>query len=126
MLNCATCPSHCCGRNQKIGAPILLPQEIETFEYYCHKAELVDGIQFYRLNRTPEGNCVFLDKNNKCKGYSFRPYECIAYPYILRVDGFDLHPECPQYRRVVDNEPIRPNVDPAWLAAYDKLPITSS
>lgn len=94
MLNCAICKTHCCGGGCLVGSPILMPFEISKFLTY---ANYTNGC--FRLNRRPDGLCVFLDENKRCKIYDERPIECKLYPYILTYDEelkLVLHYGCPQ------------------------------
>jgi len=121
-MNCEICPAHCCGRNKNIGAPVLLPQEYAKFQLFSSKT-VIDGIEFRRIIRGEDGFCVFLDSNNKCAIYNSRPFECRAYPYIIRADGsFVLSNNCPDNKSA--QLPVNvPAIDEVWLKAYDKLPL---
>lgn len=121
-MNCHLCPNHCCGRHPAIGAPILLPGELAAFSDVITPSAEVNGIQFYRISRGAGGNCRYLDGANLCTIYERRPFECRAYPYIMRAGKtFTLSPKCwdPSGATV----PEFPDVDPKWLAAYENLPV---
>lgn len=120
--NCAQCPAHCCGRNKDIGAPVLLPQEYLKFQLFSIKT-FVDGTEFRRIIRGEDGFCIFLDNNSRCSIYDSRPFECRAYPYVIRADrSFILSNNCPD-NKSADFPTDVPNIDEAWLKAYDKLPL---
>lgn len=60
-------------------------ERIESLGYSRRDfAVKVNGI--YRL-RNVNGKCYFLDDENRCKIYDFRPIGCRIYPVILDLEG---------------------------------------
>ena len=64
----------------------------------------IDGI--YRL-RNVNGRCFFLDEDNRCKIYEYRPLGCRIYPIVLDLErGVVVDELCPK-RDEVGKEDIR-------------------
>ncbi|RME36374.1 MAG: YkgJ family cysteine cluster protein [Planctomycetota bacterium] len=75
------------------------------------------------LNKTPDGACVFLDPENRCRlhaefGEEAKPLDCRRYPFTFRPVGgtwrVGLRFDCPSMARS-QGEPIRQSV--SWLRA---------
>lgn len=125
-LNCAECPTHCCGR-LNVGAPILTPAETLLFDR--DEVDPIPGTSLFRLKRGPDGNCVFFS-HGRCSIYAERPVECRLYPWIITskpILDFVLHEGCPQHLQAP--KPEMPRAVAAlpddWLAEYQVLPTHS-
>jgi Fe-S-cluster containining protein len=109
-LNCSICKSHCCGRNQTVGAPIVLPKEISNFS----DDDLYEDGGVKRIKRGSDGMCKFLS-NKLCSIYERRPLECRLYPWIMVYTdgkvGLELHKGCEQHSRV---DPFDPKEEQFW------------
>ena len=80
---CLSCQG-CCRfpQQESIWQPHLLEEEIARIAPFSKKVELVAG--------PGQGNyiCQFLNaKENKCKVYTIRPFECRLYPFLINRRG---------------------------------------
>lgn len=95
--NCNMC-GECCKTNSKEQFGVLLfPQEIDKFqnELQISKEEFfalycfLKTINIHELTlemlflKMVNGHCIFLDDDNKCKVYAFRPLQCQKAPYTF-------------------------------------------
>jgi len=82
-----------------VGAPIVLPKEINNF----NDDDLHDDGGVKRIKRNAEGMCKFLS-GKVCTIYERRPLECRLYPWIMVYKdgkvGLELHSACEQHDRV--------------------------
>ncbi|MCD1296237.1 YkgJ family cysteine cluster protein [Methanocella sp. CWC-04] len=97
---CAECCKNSCGDNTVAVFPfeirkimgetgmdwldIVNPPESEDIDDngHIHTFEWV-------LRKKPDGDCLFLDGDGKCKIYEIRPYICRTYPMRLDEDGLE-------------------------------------
>lgn len=63
---------------------------------YCEPNNILNdlGLTFYSL-KTYDGKCVFLNDNNLCEIFEFRPYQCKNAPFMfLAKFDFWAHMPC--------------------------------
>ena len=77
--DCASCEALCCRNlSMMIGKPET-PSEVEDLRWQLH----FDTVKVYIRNRRwyqlVEGNCSYLDDNNRCTIYADRPNKCRRY-----------------------------------------------
>lgn len=101
---CLSCQGCCRFRDeQSVWRPRVAPVELEVD---AQKKELVSAVakDGYVETVTDQGQnrCTFLDlKNNQCRIYTHRPFECRLYPFLLtrsEKDGrvnVSVHLSCP-------------------------------
>jgi Fe-S-cluster containining protein len=62
----------------------------------------IDGI--YRL-RNVNGKCFFLDEDNRCKIYEYRPLGCRIYPIVLDLErGAVVDDLCPKKNEIREED----------------------
>ena len=62
----------------------------------------IDGI--YRL-RNVNGRCFFLDEDNRCKIYEYRPLGCRIYPIVLDLErGAVVDDLCPKKNEIREED----------------------
>jgi Fe-S-cluster containining protein len=94
-LNCQGCCRF--ATQESVWQPHLLEEEIAAIAPFSKKLEVV---------KDPEGGaylCQFLNqKDNKCKIYTIRPFECRLYPFLLNRRGKKVYVsvdlKCPYIR----------------------------
>ncbi|MEM2570475.1 MAG: YkgJ family cysteine cluster protein [Thermoproteota archaeon] len=103
-FKCIRC-GNCCRNTDRVERRIVLTKkDVETI----HSATRLRIEDFadrnnnenypYAIKLVSE-KCFFLDANNTCLVYSYRPLVCRFYPFLLRKIGtkyvFDVDPSCP-------------------------------
>ncbi|MBQ8540110.1 MAG: YkgJ family cysteine cluster protein [Clostridia bacterium] len=109
LYTCKRCGSCCKGTM----GPFVFPSDatrisdslniskMEFLEKYCIKNTLGLSnlvIDIYSLKLSDNG-CVFLNEDNLCDVYDFRPYQCVNAPYhFLSQSGFWQHMKCLDFK----------------------------
>jgi Fe-S-cluster containining protein len=92
--HCENCMAHCCSMPVEIQLEDLVRLELTTqeeaegsFKKLVTRLKKEKWIRSYRdatglftLEQTPQGDCIFLDVNRKCKVYEKRPITCRRFP----------------------------------------------
>ncbi|MBS7250480.1 MAG: YkgJ family cysteine cluster protein [Candidatus Freyarchaeota archaeon] len=104
-FQCQKC-SRCCRHTEKAPRRILLSVldllRIEK-NLGLNRENFAENIQgphpFTFLMKMVNGKCIFLDENNTCKIYEFRPLICRCYPFWIEKQGnkfeFKASSDCP-------------------------------
>jgi len=117
---------HCCRMNPNL-TPVLLPSEEKRFEGRTISVQ-TPYREMHLVSKKPDGNCIFLDKRNRCTIYNERPLECKLFPFLLDFsDGIGTRlatEKCPHINTLVANpESIRSLVNQNefpqdWILGY--------
>ncbi|MCH8554317.1 MAG: YkgJ family cysteine cluster protein [Schleiferiaceae bacterium] len=91
-IDCLTC-ANCC----KTTGPLFTDKDIQRIAKYLRLSERefiaqylrIDEDQDYVLQQVP---CPFLESDNKCGIYDFRPKACATYPHTDRVKQHQILP----------------------------------
>jgi len=88
-LGCAKC-DHLDNPNSKI---LLMKEEVERIKkngklYGIIPYDKIYGITGYLKLKPNKNECIFLDKNNKCKIHDYKPLICYIHPFPLFTTGF--------------------------------------
>lgn len=89
---CLKCDG-CCrfSHPDTVWSPFLLKEEIDNFLKQGLAPSLITTSKNIRVVSFDKGNifiCALLDpQENKCKIYSFRPFDCQLYPFLINRDG---------------------------------------
>ncbi len=130
-MDCEDCDGVCCTSRKGKLFVVLTPKEVNKFEGFYEKFKTRHG-ELNILKQDEEGNCIFYDrKNNLCKTYSDRPFECTTYPYMIHYDKditFKLESICTKIKNCSSEELektkqewLKQNLPLSWIKSYSEI-----
>lgn len=131
-LNCKNCGGKCCTSKKRKLHVILTPWENDKFKDFSVTLKTSHCV-LHILKKSKNGNCIFYDeKNNLCKSYANRPFECRTYPLMINFNRgirFILEDSvCPKAKECspaeiekTKQEWIEQKLPLDWIKAYSEI-----
>jgi uncharacterized protein len=131
-IDCKNCDGRCCTSRKRKLFVVLTPQEIDKYKDFSTNLD-TENYKLTILKKDNSGNCIFYDeKENLCKSYLDRPFECRMYPCIiiydkevkLKIDKMvcPKTDDCPSEKlKQIKQEWLDQNLPLNWIKAYSEF-----